>query len=256
MAPTSQLKRSKTTLHNTARYYGVDGCKGGWVLASFCEGVLSFSLHENIGALIQTIGILGPSLHVEVPLGVLIDIPIGLPEEGERVCDIEGRRRLGSRRATLFPVPVRSAVYGSTFEECGERNVIGQGKRVSIQFWNIVKKVIEVDQFLQHSPQLVERIGEGHPELAFSRLAGNVIIQSKHTQEGRDVRLQIIERIVERQVHPIIDQFMVKNKKYCSEGDLLDAASLALLSSIHAHTPRFVGDGALDGVMIPMKIAC
>ena len=256
MVPTSRLERSKITLPDDARYYGVDGCKAGWILAAYCQGQLYFSLYKDISAVITSIRIPSVSDDSQFPSLVLIDIPIGLPETGERACDREGRELLGSRRSTLFPVPVRSAVYARTFQECGERNVIGQGRRVSIQFWNIAKKVIEVDQFLQRSPDLVGRVCEAHPELAFSRLSGSVLTQSKHSAEGRTSRLEVIERCVGRSVRPIIDQFMQSNKKYCSEVDLLDAASLALLSSIHAHTPKFVGDGLSDGVMIPMKILC
>jgi predicted RNase H-like nuclease len=262
MVPTSQLKRSKTTLRScpggctAPRFYGVDGCKAGWILADYEEDRLSFSFHRSIGELIAA---LRPSLHsddFQPSPRVFIDIPIGLPEKGERACDREGRELLGARRATLFPVPARSAVYAPTFQECGDRNLIEQGKRVSIQFWNIAKKVIELDQFLQNSPEFVGSVCEGHPELAFRRLCGKVLTDSKHTAAGRAKRLTLIEKSIGTPVGPVIDSFIQSNRKLCSEGDLLDAASLAILGALHKRDPKFVGDGGCDGLGIPMKIAC
>lgn len=267
MAPISQLKHSKTTLHNTSRYYGVDGCRGGWILACFSQGEISFSLHENVTALIKSLvgcpaaapspaADRSPSTEppCELP-SIFIDIPIGLPESGERLCDRKGRELLGARRSTLFPVPIRSAVYAPTFEECGNKNLLGQGRRVSIQFWNITKKVIEVDHFLQTSPKFIGKLCEAHPELAFSRLVGEVIPLSKHSSEGRVLRVQAIERATGTDVSQSVKHFVQRNKKVCCEGDLIDAASLALLCSLHAAKPRFAGDSALDSHGIPMRIA-
>ena len=263
MVPTSRSKPCRTTSPSSRTYYGIDGCKGGWILARYRERRFTFSFHPTVSDIFEELRPKTPTKSSrpssEIRITALIDIPIGLPESGERACDREGRKLLGVRSSTLFPVPVRAAVYAHSFAACGEMNLKGQGKKVSIQFWNIAPKVIEVDQFLQRTPSMIGRLCEGHPELAFRRLSGSVLPESKHTEEGSVARLKVLEQFSEEGseegLRGEIASFVQQHKKFCQVEDLLDAGSLALLLTIQEASPMFIGDEGLDACRLPMKIA-
>jgi predicted RNase H-like nuclease len=59
---------------------------------------------------------------------------------------------------------------------------------LSVQTWNIVDKIREVDA-VADDPRLVEV----HPELSFARLAG-AVLPSKHGRGGRTFRLRALAR--------------------------------------------------------------
>ena len=101
---------------------GVDGCKGGWFCAAKDAGTDSiwFGVYDNAKLLLQ---------QQPEPLIIAIDIPIGLPEAGPRMCDIEARKLLGPRRSSVFPAPIRPALQGNTRKEADliSRQVDGRG---------------------------------------------------------------------------------------------------------------------------------
>jgi predicted RNase H-like nuclease len=54
---------------------------------------------------------------------ILIDIPIGLSEDGQRACDEEAEEMLNPyRHNSVFSTPIRDAVYAKTLAEAKELN--------------------------------------------------------------------------------------------------------------------------------------
>jgi len=103
---------------------------------------------------------------------VAIDVPIGLPEAGDRACDRSARRLLGVPRASsVFPAPCRAALSGSTYAEACLLNEAACGSRISRQTFNILPKIREVDGLM--TPILQLRVRECHPELVFALLSAN-----------------------------------------------------------------------------------
>ncbi len=105
-----------------------------------------------------------------------MDIPIGLRqgssakrsrERQERRCDKEARKLLGPRRACVFRVPCRPAVYASSYDQAIARNEKLTGTRIFKATWNIVGKIREVDEFLSSNPEARNSVREIHPELCF-----------------------------------------------------------------------------------------
>src|ERR1700757_312753 len=88
---------------------GLDGCKGSrWIAVTASAegfGTAEVKIFDSAAALISGLA----------PLSIIaIDIPIGLPERsiaGGRKADWAARAFLGPRRASVFPVPSRRAVY-------------------------------------------------------------------------------------------------------------------------------------------------
>jgi predicted RNase H-like nuclease len=168
---------------------GIDGCKAGWI---------AITLETETGDLSHAVFPDGESLFaaMDVPQAIAIDIPIGLPESGARVCDQEARRLLGRPRSrSVFPSPIRPALYAQSRGEADRitRGVDGRG--VGAQAWNIYSRIREIDDLLRESPQLRDRVYESHPEVCFWALnGGQPMTCSKHTPEGLEERLRLIHQ--------------------------------------------------------------
>jgi predicted RNase H-like nuclease len=123
---------------------------------------------------------------------VAVDMPIGLPARGSRTCDVEARRRLGPRRNSVFPAPVRAVLGTSTYEEACAVSRQVCGKALSKQLYNIVDKIREVDAV--QSARRQERLFEACPELSFAVMAGDAPMQhSKRTADGEAERIAVLQ---------------------------------------------------------------
>ena len=123
---------------------------------------------------------------------VAIDIPIGLAPDGPRRADVEARRRLGPRRSSVFPAPVRPVLAATSYTEACEISRAASGRAVSRQLFAILPKIREVDAL--QSPALQNRLFEMHPEVSFSELAGAPMQFHKSTRQGRAERLDALRR--------------------------------------------------------------
>jgi predicted RNase H-like nuclease len=149
---------------------GVDGCRGGWTVAL-----------ADANSIID-VRVL-PTFAEVVALGcaaVAVDMPIGLLDHGPRACDVEARQRLGPRRSSVFPTPLRAMLHATTYAEA--QAVAGLSK----QAYHLLPKIREVDAVMTLRRQ--RTIVEVHPELCFSRLLGAPCRAPKRTPEGRAER--------------------------------------------------------------------
>jgi predicted RNase H-like nuclease len=162
---------------------------------------------------------------------IAVDMPIGLPESGRRACDTEARRMLGPRRSSVFPVPVRSALRATSFAE-----VTG----LSIQGWNLVPKIAEVDACWE------PRVHEVSPELSLAVVSGAPMTHPKRIPEGRDERVAVLEASFPG---------FVRAARGAAGHDVLDAhACLLTAHRIVAGTAIELGDGTVDALGRPMRV--
>lgn len=176
----------------TLELRGVDGCRAGWLWLSqpLAPGLptpapISARLIPDAGALLE-----GAETAITA-----IDIPIGLVDGRPRRCDQEARRRLGPRRSSVFPAPPRAVLAAQDHGEACRRARALDGRGLSVQTWNIVPKVRQVDALLREQPTLVRRVREVHPELAFQDWNGGLPLgHGKRCREGRAERLALCER--------------------------------------------------------------
>ncbi|HIK53205.1 MAG TPA: DUF429 domain-containing protein [Oscillatoriales cyanobacterium M59_W2019_021] len=221
----------------------MDGCRGGWLAVMWSDrGFLDARILRDRSSLIA---ILTDSART------FIDIPIGLPDsEASRDCDREAtpqeyrqlRKILGrSFSSSVFNPPIRSAICASSYSEASAINAAKTGKKLSIQAWNIVPKIREIDELLLKVPTLHDRCFESYPELLFYHLNSQHPLNfKKKTREGKQERLELLQsQIPEIQVHfaAIRDRHL---KKDASDDDILDAMVLAyfahrsLTASLHS----------------------
>jgi predicted RNase H-like nuclease len=124
---------------------------------------------------------------------ILIDIPIGLPADDKRQCDVAARDRLGRRASSVFYTPVRDAVYRGTLDEAKAVNEAAADFSIQNQTWSIVPRIREVDEFLDMFPSARDRLIETHPEVCFYALNGRRPLEhSKRTREGVRRRIDLL----------------------------------------------------------------
>lgn len=186
----------------TGAAWGVDGCKAGWFFfkLSGCPAIV-----EEYGIRTTFKDIVDDAADNDL---VLVDIPIGLPDLADqdgraretafRTCDEQARGKLGNRKSSVFPVPVREVmealrhcmglgVRPRNDEEKKKRRwsevrrilndrelsvAKGEG-RITAQSFAILPKIVEADDLLRGNAKARKIVRETHPEVCFHALVGD-----------------------------------------------------------------------------------
>ncbi len=160
---------------------GVDGARGGWAAV---EVIGSSSTARVLRW--HRLPVIADVLAVAADV-VGIDMPIGLPQSGRRPADLAAKALLGAAHPRVFLTPPRGVLDADDFDEAARlHRMLADGRGLSIQTWNIVARIREVDA-VADDPRLVEV----HPELSFAVLGGGAL-PSKKTAAGRAARLQVL----------------------------------------------------------------
>ena len=227
---------------------GVDGCRDGWFAVTARDGVATFELFPDIQSLWR--------VH-RAAKRILIDIPIGLPTNSPRTCDLEARRLLpAARRSSVFPVPCRGAVHAPDYRTACAINARQIGKRLTKQTWNICPKIAEIDDFLRGHKLARRRMREAHPELCFQGLAGRPLAHRKKTREGSEERLRILgegSAVAADILHSALARYP---RSRLAADDVLDALALAVTAGLPAGQLAYVPERVeYDEAGLPMAIA-
>ena len=162
---------------------GVDGYKNGWIaVISHGDGSAEVKRFPTFRSLQND-----HSLAL-----IVIDIPIGLPDYGARVCDQETRKFIGQPRgSSVFPAPIRSMLVALDWEDACRIRFEREGKKCSKQVAAILPKIREVDKAM--TGDLQQRIREGHPEISFAMMnGGRPMTFPKKTKKGQSERLDLL----------------------------------------------------------------
>ncbi len=167
---------------------GVDGCRGGWLLALVtgsdpATARIKVSVEVTFAAVVER-------CRAAQALALGVDIPLGFAVDGVRDGEVEGRRRLGHRRSTLFPSPAHAALEADDWDEALALNRAAAGKGLSKQAFHLLAKSREVRSVI--SPADQPWCSEVHPELSFAAMAG-CPQESKKAAAGVAARLTLIE---------------------------------------------------------------
>ena len=165
---------------------GVDGCPGGWLaVTEDPDGSLTARVVATFSELVWSF----PSTAV---FGV--DIPIGLPEEGARQCELNARQVLGRpRSSSVFSAPLRACLVARTYEEACRIRLEIEGKKMSRQAFGILSKIREVDDELATDTSLAARVIEVHPEVSFLLMNGGAPMRHrKKSADGKAERRALL----------------------------------------------------------------
>lgn len=165
---------------------GVDGCPAGWlcIRRDLVSGEISSEIYADASALIRA------TQDVAV---LTIDIPIGIPDTGQRECEVIARQMLGPGRASsVFPTPVRAVLPAATWSEACALSRDACGKAISQQTFAILDRIRDLDEILRDQPDLRARVREVHPEVCFCVWAGHPMRHAKRSGEGSSERGELV----------------------------------------------------------------
>jgi predicted RNase H-like nuclease len=201
---------------------GVDGCRAGWfTVAINRKGEWTFDIFSNIRDIWQRMSPIADQ--------ILIDIPIGLSENGSRICDVMARKILKNRASSVFPTPCRKALEAESYQHASQINYLKTGKKLSVQTWNIASRIREVDEFLTITSQARGRIRESHPEVSLWALAGAQPMNfNKKTADGYREREQILKQHYPQSGQMIKSVESMFSRKDLAKDDIIDALALAV----------------------------
>jgi predicted RNase H-like nuclease len=236
-------------------FYGIDGCKGGWLVARSSKSRNGL-LHPEFFVCRDL-----RSIFTEAEAGraiVAIDIPIGLPDECGRQCDIEARKILSAaRKSAVFPVPMRSALACSNYAAACTLNHETSGQRLSRQTFGILPKIRDVDELI--TPALQSFVRESHPEVTFALIGDAGDVGKKKDAEGCTRRLALLARQGIALTMPGIQSVRSRaGRRLVKADDVIDAAACLLTASrIAKGKARSFPESLLkDSRGLKMEIVC
>ena len=251
-----------------AAYLGLDWSGTGWMGVGLdADGGYDVDLYPSIASAWRS--------HPDCRLA-LVDVPIGLVDDDRRRCEVVAANYLApDRHQSIFWTPVRAAVISPTLEEAKRLNQRAIGRSVQNQAWRLCPRIREVDDFIALLPdQTVGVLRESHPELCFWALNdARPLTESKHTESGRDRRLELLEArndLAQSIFTDAVETFIeppphARRLGHDGRADVLDALVLAVtatlaasgeLSRIPAEPQRDERDGyTLDVEMVLPAVA-
>ena len=133
--------------------------------------------------------------------------------------------------ASLFIISF--SVYAEGEEAQKEANKRTLGKSLAKQSLAIIPKIRELDEFLNVHSEYKNRILESHPEVAFARLNGSVVMSRKKEEPGLSVRRHILSEYLDK--NDLSGLYDKAKELECGQDDLIDAICLAVTGAMHAH---------------------
>ena len=229
---------------------GLDGCRGGWVLCTLDDaGEVAVELLTDVVVAVDRVR--------QGELALLgVDMPLALPATWGRRADDEARRRLGPRRASLFPTPPRLLVeHHHDHDAANAASRAATGRGLSIQTFHLLAKVAELQAALGPGDapvdrHLADRVVECHPESCFVTLAGAPLTTAKRSAAGRSERLALLRPRV-GDLTALLDH----RPSGVAADDLLDAVAVAEAMARHRRGEALVlGGDDLDARGLPMRL--
>jgi predicted RNase H-like nuclease len=234
---------------------GLDGCRGGWIVVTLsATGSPSITAIPSIGALATF------EFH-----RAAIDIPIGLPASGVRICDRLAQQMLAPHASRVFTGVRREFMDVSEFDAreyvAANERLRGAGQSgISLQLWNILSKIKEVDGAIRSDAALRARLREVHPELVFRRLNGDRPVAGKKSSVGVSERIKLLsdagltdaDAWISRDERRRLTDLLYRPRMSVQPDDVLDACAAAIAA--RDSDRRVPEDVVLDDCDLPMQI--
>ena len=222
------------------KYVGVDGCRGGWFCVGFDgDGKYGFEVFSKFKCLLEALG------NAEL---VLVDIPIGLPEEpGGREADFAARALLDhkDRKSSVFSTPTRQTVRQagrrpSDYSAAVTESRRSSGKGLSRQAFAIAPKIAEVDDVVTaRSRNAAPVVREVHPELCFWALnGGEAMSQGKKSRDGEVERLRTLLQYDDEAGELVVRASSNFPKRQVALDDILDTLAAAVTARLVCERPE------------------
>jgi len=215
-------------MSETYRVAGIDGCRGGWLVATASGIRMSAQLD------LRDIALAG------------VDMPMGLSDGPRRECDTAARKFLRHGGSSVFPAPPRAILGCADYATALAIARATTGRGISRQTFHISAKVAELDRMIRSGVGC--RLVEVHPECSFRVLNSGEVLPPKKTASGLAERRQLLGRHFELPTAP---------PRGAALHDVLDAYAVLWSTMRFVRNEHLVfGDGQPDERGIAMRIVC
>lgn len=221
------------------RFVGVDWGSTGWICAIYDQANWDIEYHPSFLSVWHN--------HDDAD-SILVDIPIGLVQEGFRTCDELAKDELGKRQQSVFYTPPRPIFDCRSYPEAASEFEELTGRGMTTQTWSIMPRVRELDEFIAEFPEAhgghagsSNGVRESHPEICFAHLGQDEETVSKLEDGGLDHRLSILEEhcsgvtdSYETLVAQHIDELDAYERRFSTNhrDDIVDAMGLAVTALV------------------------
>jgi predicted RNase H-like nuclease len=214
---------------------GADGVsRNRWVVAQWDGADVTWHLVTGAAAVLALADDVGAE-------AIALDVPIGLPVSGRRLCDELAYARLGARRSSVFMTPPRHVLEHLSYGEAR-----ATFPSLTAQAYALLSRVRDVDAVLRATgPEVHQRVVECHPEVVFHRLTGDDLAR-KRSAAGVFARLRALADVRLTGVERAPDEAALD--------DALDALACAWTASRWLRGAAEVLGGGLDELGLPMRI--
>lgn len=239
---------------------GVDWAGDGWLAVFFDAGSYAgYAFKDSFERLWA---------NRDLPEVVLVDVPIGLPED---LASLPAREELDARARTVterpssvFPVPSRDACRKAhrdkaSYEDVAEQNEADLEKGLNWQSYYITAGIGEVDAYLQDNEGAEERVLESHPEVCFWAMLDRPLEYPKTCAAGVGERLAALETRLDKPgetLHTVTTDLHGESSEIDVD-DVVDAIVLGATASIGKSQLEYLqpNGSATDPVGMPLQMA-
>ena len=220
---------------------GVDGCHGGWVVAYYDDAEeLKIKMCDVFRDILKSL----------MDYVIVVDMPIGLPEleepeKGRRIADTEAKRELScyGRGGAVFYAPAKKLIdalvtkgIDLSYSEYNHQKVCEISeeithKRISLQTFGIIRKIIEVNSIPKEERL---KVFEFHPEITWVKTCeimdkiDNMKLPSKKDKDGIHKRIECLCGYLKKEyntINTLIEQTRKNHCKDIAKDDIVDALS-------------------------------
>lgn len=231
-------------------YVGVDWSDGGWLAVAFDDdGFDHADVFDGIG------GVWGE--YEDDAERVLVDVPVGLLEEGEteRPCDPAARAVVGPQAEMILTPPVREAARKRRYPAANRATERKTGHTLSKAAFAISGGIVAVDELLQEVTEARAVLAESHPEVCFRAFAGTTLDHAATTAAGYAERMRALATF-DRDAPPVVQEVAGATTGHeIAVESVLAAVALAYTAAPGPGTLRTLpADPPTDATGLPMAI--
>lgn len=205
------------TTDSVTTVVGADACPAGWLVTTVEDSSVRVGVYGQFEQVCES--------HAAANR-VLVDIPIGLPADSRRRCDVLAKDLLGCRGGSVFYSPSENAIECEDYQDAKEEHESDIGHGLMKQAHNLRDKILEVRDVA--GDDYDGQVRESHPELCFAALNDQPIAYAKSSEAGRELRLQLLEDEIDdaRMLYDeVIDDYFRQDVR---RDDILDSMCLAV----------------------------
>lgn len=199
---------------------GIDASSGGFFATIINKGNVKTAFDKSFENLIAKIGEVEP---------ILVDVPIGLPVDSRRDCDIATKKLLGCRGNSVFYAPSEAALQCSNYDDANSAHRKAVGNGLSQQAYHLGKAIRQVSNHV--SARYDGRIRESHPEVCFLALNDQPVAWSKSTKRGRRLRLELLDDVYDYSLSIYNEAKRDYLRKQAARDDIIDSMVLSWAAS-------------------------